>query len=88
MYEELYGERIVEKVGGRFKLSTLLQKRIVQLNRGSKPLVDLRGGDNLDIAIREVMEDRIYLDTESNLRVAPFPYGPGSGGDDFDFGAM
>ncbi len=88
MYEELSGERIIEKVGGRFKLSTLLQKRIVQLNRGSKPLVDIRGGDNLDIAIREVMEDRIYLDTENNLRVAASPHGPGGGVDELSFHTM
>ena len=88
MYEDLYGEQIVEKVGGRFKLSTLLQKRIVQLNRGSKPLVDSAGHDNLHIAIREVMEERIYLDTDNNLRVAPSPYGPGGAPDDINFNSM
>lgn len=40
MLEELKEEEIVNKVGGRFKLSTLIQKRLVQLNRGSRPLVD------------------------------------------------
>ena len=35
MLEELKEEAIVEKVGGRFKLSTLIQKRIVQLKQGS-----------------------------------------------------
>ena len=34
MYEELKQEDIVRKVGGRFKLSTLIQKRLVQLNQG------------------------------------------------------
>ncbi len=36
MLEELKEEEIVNKVGGRFKLSTLIQKRLVQLNQGSR----------------------------------------------------
>ena len=42
MLDELREEAIVNKVGGRFKLSTLIQKRLVALNGGSKPLVDLK----------------------------------------------
>ena len=41
MIDELREERIVNKVGGRFKLSTLIQKRLVALNAGSRPLVAL-----------------------------------------------
>lgn len=33
MIEELKEEQIVNKVGGRFKLSTLIQKRMVQIGR-------------------------------------------------------
>ncbi len=40
MIEELREEEIVKKIGGRFKLSTLIQKRLVQLNGGARPLVD------------------------------------------------
>ena len=41
MLDELKEEGIVNKVGGRFKLSTLIQKRMVALNTGAKPLVDV-----------------------------------------------
>ncbi|MEC8505496.1 MAG: DNA-directed RNA polymerase subunit omega, partial [Planctomycetota bacterium] len=41
MYDELKNEEIVNKLGGRFKLSTLIQKRLVQLNKGSRPLVEM-----------------------------------------------
>ena len=37
MIEELLREEIVKKVGGRFKLSTLIQKRLVQLTAGARP---------------------------------------------------
>jgi hypothetical protein len=38
MIEALKEEAIVRKVGGRFKLSTLIQKRLVALNAGARPL--------------------------------------------------
>ena len=42
MIEALKEEAIVNKVGGRFKLSTLIQKRLVALNAGARPLDLLR----------------------------------------------
>ena len=68
MLEELKEEEIVRKVGGRFKLSTLIQKRMVALNAGSRPLVDLKSNDPMEIVVREIMEDKIYLDTSGALR--------------------
>ena len=35
MIDELKEEEIVNKVGGRFKLSTLIQKRMIALNQGA-----------------------------------------------------
>lgn len=70
MIEELREEAIVLKVGGRFKLSTLIQKRLVALNSGSRPLVDAKTDDKIHIVIQEIMQDKIYLDTDSNLHVA------------------
>jgi DNA-directed RNA polymerase subunit omega len=69
MLDELREEEIVNKVGGRFKLSTLIQKRLVALNAGSRPLIELETDNKLEIVIREIMEDKIYLDTSSNLRI-------------------
>ena len=43
MLDELREEEIVNKVGGRFKLSTLIQKRLVALNAGSRALVEAAG---------------------------------------------
>ena len=37
MIDELKEEEIVNKVGGRFKLSTLIQKRMIALNQGARP---------------------------------------------------
>jgi DNA-directed RNA polymerase subunit omega len=68
MLEELKEEEIVNKVGGRFKLSTLIQKRMIALNQGARPLVDLRGADKMTVVIQEIMQDKIYLDLSGNLQ--------------------
>jgi DNA-directed RNA polymerase subunit omega len=68
MLEELKEEHIVNKVGGRFKLSTLIQKRLVQLNQGSRPLVHARTNDKMKIVLQEILEDKIFLDTSNEVR--------------------
>ena len=68
MLDELKEEAIVNKVGGRFKLSTLIQKRMVALNTGAKKLVNLRTDDRMAIVVQEILQDKIYLDTEGNLQ--------------------
>ena len=84
MYEELKEEHIVNKVGGRFKLSTLMQKRLVQLNRGSRPLIQTKTQDNRAIVIQEILQDKIYLDTSGEVRVTS-EHGPDMT-PDFTFG--
>ena len=68
MLEDLKEEAIVNKVGGRFKLSTLIQKRMVALNTGARPLVEVRGGDKMAIVIQEILQDKIYLDMTGQLQ--------------------
>jgi DNA-directed RNA polymerase subunit omega len=70
MYDELKEESIVNKVGGRFKLSTLIQKRLVQLNRGAPPLVELPGRPGMQTVIQEILQDKIYLDSTQNVVMA------------------
>jgi DNA-directed RNA polymerase subunit omega len=70
MLDELKEEEIVNKVGGRFKLSTIIQKRMVALNTGAPPLVEVRGGDKMAIVLQEILQDKIFLDTSGNLQTA------------------
>lgn len=67
MLEELKEEEIVKKVGGRFKLSTLIQKRLVQLNQGSRALVHVDTHDKMAIVLQEIMQDKIFLNMQSEL---------------------
>jgi DNA-directed RNA polymerase subunit omega len=77
MLDELKEEAIVNKVGGRFKLSALIQKRMKALNRGARPLVQVRGGDHLSIVIQEILQDKIYLDQSGQVQTSgPSPGDP------------
>ena len=69
MIEELKEDEIVNKVGGRFKLSTLIQKRLVALNKGSRALVELGTKDKMQIVIQEIKQDKIFLDTSHEVRI-------------------
>ncbi|MDX1947566.1 MAG: DNA-directed RNA polymerase subunit omega [Pirellulaceae bacterium] len=69
MLEDLREEGIVNKLGGRFKLSTLIQKRLVQLNAGSRPLVELSTQDKMQIVLQEILQDKIYLDASQQVRL-------------------
>ena len=68
MIDALREELIVNKVGGRFKLSALIQKRLVALNAGARPLVDVGNGEKMEIVIQEILQDKIFLDTTNNVR--------------------
>lgn len=70
MLEELKEEEIVNKVGGRFKLSTLIQKRLVQLNRGSRPLVDNPPENKMEIVLQEILQDKIFLSAPDEMALA------------------
>ncbi len=67
MLEELKEEEIVNKVGGRFKLSTLIQKRLVQLNQGSRALVNVDTHDKMSIVLQEIVQDKIMLNMDNDI---------------------
>jgi DNA-directed RNA polymerase subunit omega len=84
MLEALKEEEIVNKVGGRFKLSTLIQKRLVQLNRGSRPLVDTTSNNKMEIVLQEIMQDKIFLTAAGEMAII----GENDGGDLLDMDSL
>lgn len=63
MIEELKSIELVEKVGGRFKLTALTQKRLTELMAGSRPLIEnTQGKTQLEIVIEEIKQDKITID--------------------------
>ncbi|MEY3174324.1 MAG: hypothetical protein RLZZ436_2238 [Planctomycetota bacterium] len=70
MLDDFREDDIVRKVGGRFRLSSLIQKRMVQLNRGAPQLVDVQTKNLMEIVVAEIMQDKIFLDATENVRTA------------------
>ena len=65
MIDALKSEEIVHKVGGQFKLTALIQKRVVELMQGARPLVERQKGmTDLEVAIQEILHDKIDIDYE------------------------
>ncbi len=62
MIELLKSDDIVDRAGGRFKLCVLIQRRLVQLMEGSRPLVDRNGRSDLEVVIPEIWEKKIAPD--------------------------
>jgi DNA-directed RNA polymerase subunit omega len=66
MIEALKSDEIVTKCGGRFKLCSLIQRRVVQLMEGARPLVAREGRSDLEVAIDEILRDKITLDFDAS----------------------
>ncbi len=63
MIEDLKSMELVDRIGGRFKLTALIQKRLHELMQGSRPLIeDVEGKTQLEIVVQEIMENKIAID--------------------------
>ena len=63
MIEDLKNVEIINKVGGRFKLSALIQKRMLEIMQGSRPLIeDTEGKTMMEIVVEEIKNDKIAID--------------------------
>ena len=59
MIKTLRNDDIIRKIGGRFKLTALIQKRWVELLRGARPMVETKGLSELEVVIQEIEEGKI-----------------------------
>jgi DNA-directed RNA polymerase subunit omega len=65
MIKELKDDTIVDMCGGRFKLTTLMQKRWLELMQGARPTIEVKDGmTELEIIAQEIREGKIALDVE------------------------
>ncbi len=54
-------DQLVEKAGGKLQLTALMQKRLVELKRGARPLVLIDSTDLQDIVVQEILQDKVIL---------------------------
>ena len=67
MIEALKSDEIVNKVGGRFKLTALIQKRMIELMDGARPLIERNDGmTDLEVVIQEILQDKIVIDYDAS----------------------
>ena len=59
MIDALKDDKIIHQIGGRFKLTALIQKRWLELMRGSRPMVEHDGLSELETVVKEIVEGKI-----------------------------
>jgi len=60
--EALKSDDVVNKIGGRFKLAVLVQKRLVDVTFGAPLLVERGDKTLMEAVIQEVLEGKITLE--------------------------
>ena len=45
----------------------------MQLNQGSRALVDMDTHDKMEVVLQEIIQDKIFLDSSNELRIAAQP---------------
>jgi len=65
MIDVLKSEELVRKVGGKFRLTALIQHRLVELVHGARPLVERAPGmTDIELVIQEILDGKIEIDYE------------------------
>ena len=59
MIEALKDDQIINRIGGRFCFTALVQARVRELMEGSRPLVERQGRNDIEIAIEEIVSGKI-----------------------------
>jgi DNA-directed RNA polymerase subunit omega len=59
MIEALKDDRLIHKLGGRFKFTALVQHRVRELMEGARPLVERKGRSDFEVAVHEIVEGKI-----------------------------
>ena len=65
MIEALKSDNLIRKMGGRFKLTSLIQKRWLELMQGARPMVDPEGLTELEVVVEEIKQGKIDIDFEN-----------------------
>ncbi len=67
MIEALKSEEIIHKVGGKFKLTALIQRRLGEILQGAKPLVERQPGQtDIELVIEEIIAEKISIDYDAS----------------------
>ncbi|MBI5865836.1 MAG: DNA-directed RNA polymerase subunit omega [Planctomycetes bacterium] len=71
MIDPLKSDDIINKVGGRFRLTSLIQKRWLELLQGARPMVDAAGKSEMEVVIEEILQGKVGIDYKATGLDAP-----------------
>ena len=72
MINTLKSDEIIRKVGGRLKLTALIQKRWLELMRGEgRPMVEPGDRQLLEIVVQEILDGKVGIDYDASDLVEP-----------------
>ena len=71
MIEAFKGDEIIKKIGGRFRMTALIQRRLKELIEGARPLVESQGKNLLEIVVQEIMQDKIAINYKRTKTLYP-----------------
>ncbi len=71
MIDSLKSDEIINKVGGRFRLTALIQKRWLELLQGARPMVDAAGKSEMEVVIEEILQGKVSIDYKASGLGAP-----------------
>ncbi|OWY70355.1 DNA-directed RNA polymerase subunit omega [cyanobacterium TDX16] len=66
MIYDLKNEDLVNRVGGRFKLAALIQRRMRELMMGARPLVEPGKMTPMEIVVKEIIDGKIEANMDGN----------------------
>ncbi len=72
MIDALNDDELIERIGGRFRLTALIQKRWLELLQGSRPLVDPAGLTDMEIVVEEIAQGKVSIDYENSDLAPPY----------------
>lgn len=62
MIEELKNDDLINRIGGRFKFTAMIQKRWRELMFGARPMIEPGRLSPLEIAIKEIADGKIQAE--------------------------
>ncbi len=71
MIDALKSDDVINRVGGRFRLTALIQKRWLELLQGARPLVDPAGKTELEVVVEEIVQGKVGIDYDASGLPAP-----------------
>ena len=66
MIDALNNDDIINRAGGRFRLTALIQKRWLEILQGARPLVNSVGLSEMETVIEEIVQGKVAIDCEAS----------------------